>query len=389
MDYTDLSSTDLEDLLVQLFGLHTGSLAMLIELLPVLEERESWHQDGCPTFDEWVAMRFGVPLGQAHQWLEVARRLTGLPALRAAFRDGLLSYEQVSHLVWLATPDDEQTWVREAPELSPTALQRLARRARRITREQELEDHRTRRLRLWWDEQRRRLHLSGDLPADQGAVLETTLARLTEKMPPDPETGEFEPIDARRADALLELAGTRLASESDAERATVVVHVDADRLAGREGTALVDDRVAIGDDTLRRLTCDARIEWLAEDEHGTALGIGRASRNVPAFLMRRLRKRDGRCRFPGCERRWGVQAHHIEHWADGGRTDEGNLLLLCRHHHRVMHRPGWQLLGPADRARFIRPDGRVQTAGPRAVGDSLRRRFPWLWPEPPPAMDTG
>jgi len=37
-------------------------------------------------------------------------------------------------------------------------------------------------------------------------------------------------------------------------------------------------------------------------------------------------------------------AHHIKHWAQGGRTDLSNLLLLCHRHHWMVHEGGWQLV---------------------------------------------
>jgi hypothetical protein len=30
----------------------------------------------------------------------------------------------------------------------------------------------------------------------------------------------------------------------------------------------------------------------------------------------------------------------VVHWADGGPTAASNLVLLCRRHHRMVHRPG-------------------------------------------------
>ena len=30
-------------------------------------------------------------------------------------------------------------------------------------------------------------------------------------------------------------------------------------------------------------------------------------------------------------------AHHIQHWADGGKTDLANLRLLCARHHTAAH----------------------------------------------------
>jgi hypothetical protein len=65
---------------------------------------------------------------------------------------------------------------------------------------------------------------------------------------------------------------------------------------------------------------------------------------------------DGGCAFPGCPRppAWCI-AHHIQHWADGGRTDLDNLVLLCDHHHRVVHHHGWDITMAADRRPDFRP----------------------------------
>ncbi|MDQ6650020.1 MAG: HNH endonuclease, partial [Actinomycetota bacterium] len=43
-----------------------------------------------------------------------------------------------------------------------------------------------------------------------------------------------------------------------------------------------------------------------------------------------------------------TDAHHREHWADGGATSLANLVLLCRRHHRLLHEGGWSLAGDAN-----------------------------------------
>ena len=71
--------------------------------------------------------------------------------------------------------------------------------------------------------------------------------------------------------------------------------------------------------------------------------------------------RDRCCRFPGCDRPavW-CDIHHVEHWADGGETCLGNLILLCRRHHRLVHRRnGFRLVLVEGLPVFRRPDGSV------------------------------
>jgi len=74
---------------------------------------------------------------------------------------------------------------------------------------------------------------------------------------------------------------------------------------------------------------------------------------------RALAARDDGCRFPGCTHRHWVDAHHIRHWADNGETRLGNLTLLCRVHHRLVHEGGFRLeLRDDGKLLFFRPDGR-------------------------------
>jgi hypothetical protein len=89
------------------------------------------------------------------------------------------------------------------------------------------------------------------------------------------------------------------------------------------------------------------------------LDVGRRTKVVPPSLRRAVIVRDRTCRFPGCDRphTW-CDAHHVVHWADGGPTGLPNLLLLCRPHHRLIHRPGgFRAEMHEGRPVFRRPDG--------------------------------
>ncbi len=73
-----------------------------------------------------------------------------------------------------------------------------------------------------------------------------------------------------------------------------------------------------------------------------ATGLVVMTRTVPPALRRALDHRDRGCRFPGCGLRF-CDAHHVTHWADGGATRLGNLVLLCRRHHRAAHDDGFRV----------------------------------------------
>ena len=93
------------------------------------------------------------------------------------------------------------------------------------------------------------------------------------------------------------------------------------------------------------------------NEDGEPLSIGRRSRSIPPSMQRALRRRDGGCRFPGCTNTRFVDGHHIKHWADGGETSLSNLIVLCRHHHHLVHEGGFSCATSSDGAvYFSNPD---------------------------------
>ena len=164
------------------------------------------------------------------------------------------------------------------------------------------------------------------------------------------------------ADALVELT----CSGGDGESAppTLVVHADAAVLTRehpRKGPWLSETEIGtrLSSEGVRRLDCDARIEWVLEHA-GRTVGMGRRGRTVPGAMLRVLRHRDVTCRFPGCGRKRWLKVHHVAHWASGGSTDLNNLVLLCDAHHRLIHEGGWRIGGRPDREiRFHDPRGRA------------------------------
>jgi hypothetical protein len=156
----------------------------------------------------------------------------------------------------------------------------------------------------------------------------------------------------------------------------VIVHVDLEVLCrDAPGQVRVKDGPALAPETARRLACDSSLIPIIERD-GHALSVGRKTRAVPPGLRRAVEARDGGCRFPGCELRRFLDAHHIIHWAQGGETDKSNLIQLCRHHHRLAHEGQVRVSGDADTVVHFRlRDGtELRSAPPGPPGELDRLR---------------
>ena len=78
--------------------------------------------------------------------------------------------------------------------------------------------------------------------------------------------------------------------------------------------------------------------------NSAVLDVGRTQRLVTTAIWKALVARDQHCRFPNCTRPpLMCHAHHLVHWADGGPTSLHNMILLCGHHHRLIHHQPWAI----------------------------------------------
>jgi hypothetical protein len=310
----------------------------------------------------FVAFRCGITVREARECLRVAEALRGLPATRAAFARGELTLTKVRALTRVATASSEEGLLGLAAALTASQLERALRAFRRIAVEEARETHELEYVDYFFGDDDA-LFLRARLAAEDGTLLvkalEAARERIVERRRDERRTaadGEdasatpapvpLEPPRSPRVDALLELAEASLAGPGECVGldARVVVHVDAAALShdGR-GRCELEDGPVISPETARRLGCDGELVAQVERD-GLPLSAGRKRRTVPPTLRRLLEARDeSTCCFPGCERRRHLQAHHRHHWAHGGETSLDNLVLLCFHHHRLVHEGGYTI----------------------------------------------
>lgn len=269
-----------------------------------------------------------------------------------------------------ATPATEADLVRWASGVSCGAIRRRGDLAAHIDVQETVDADRDRSVSWWFFDDGRRFGLEAELPAAQGMVVVKALERLAESLPVMPGEEEAYHASARRADALVALCSSRIASDPDQDRATVVIHAQAGSL--ETAGAQVEGGPVIQPVTLSRLLCNARVQTVVEDSSGAVLGLGRLSREPSAWMLRQIRHRDQECRFPGCGARRFTQAHHIVWWRDGGRTDLDNLLLICSFHHKLVHEYGWSVKrATAGTVRWFGPDEERYRAGPAPPGAAV------------------
>jgi hypothetical protein len=316
------------------------------ELLAEAERRGVACREGYASTTAWLIALSGEPAGVCRSRMAVAAALKDLPQTRRAFTSGELCESRVKLLADAQAVAPEQ-FARDETALvarvaaapagrAPRVLAEWKRHADPAAAEAEVERlHTLRALHLstgWFG----MVHLNGDLDPEAGGVVLAAIRSLAEPV-------GLDPADTRspaqcRADALAEICRRYLDGGSGGSRRPHLT-ITVPRETLQEGRGVVDTEAGpITVESARRLACDATISPVITGPGGRPATTGPVRRVVHPALRRALEARDQHCTHLGCDMpaRW-CDAHHIQHWADGGKTQLSNLRLLCRRHHRVAH----------------------------------------------------
>ncbi len=336
----------------------------LITKIGEFDAQGGYAREGALSCAHWLSYRVGLGLGPAREKVRVARLLPKFPLIAQAFEAARVSYSKVRAITRVATPENEALLVDMAASAPASVLETLCRRFRGVLEaERETPEEA--------DERRKvvvhhtddgRLRLSVELDADEGArfLAALDLARFDVSA----ETPHAADVPAEtprtRADALMVLVESFLAegarSRTGGTPTEVRLHVTEDELQSGGGFIENVGCVGVSAETSRRLACDAAVVEVACDAAGRVLRTGRRTRSVPTGMRRALEIRDQhRCAFPSCTHTRFLDAHHIEHWVDGGLTELDNLVLLCRRHHTFVHELGYRIERDAQGTKFVAP----------------------------------
>ena len=384
-ELSDVDGDDVRAVLASVVRMRRHLDAVEAHALAVLHDGDVCDRAEGLATSTWLSREAGVSLRAARQRLSVALQLQRwLPEVDSALSAGLISWEH-ARVVAEATNERNADAMADASglfiELAETMV--FAQWRAKVLAYAALMDpdgtHDPN------DESRNQLTLSpsdrfmlvrGELTGDDALLVEAAVAQVADALyrqavRDHPATGGGLAVPDRaplRAAALVELCRRGLAVDLDSSkppRTELTLHAH----PVPEGAAAAGDpaRWWITDDhhhplppaLADRFVCHATVRTLTLDPNGQPLSLSRAQHAPTPNQRRALAARDGGCCFPGCAHpvAW-ADAHHLEHWPKGP-TQLQNLVLLCRHHHRVAHRRGWAVTLTDDGwTLWSSPDGR-------------------------------
>jgi hypothetical protein len=157
---------------------------------------------------------------------------------------------------------------------------------------------------------------------------------------------------------LLKAANCPDSTTTNGYKTEVALTVSIETLQKAKNDTVLD----LGDATLtarelRKILCDAHVLPAVMGGDSKPLDVAVPAYVVPAHIRRGLVLRDKGCAFPGCEKPGSAcDSHHVLHWLGGGLTQLDNLVLLCPHHHRLVHHSDWAITMVNGFPEFIPPE---------------------------------
>lgn len=228
------------------------------------------------------------------------------------------------------------------------------------------------------------------LPSIHAKHVQQLLNAAAREVSDDPGDSQPRTMDQRRADVLVDLLLGRSARPNVSLQ--VVVPVETVLGQGAQpgsipgwGPATAHEVRELCGSSATPTDCVEPDIWarrlLTDASTGALLDIAEKQYRPSKGLDRAVRARDVTCRFPGCRRSAsssasGTDLDHTIPWPKGPTTSS-NLAVLCRHHHRLKHSPGWKAeLEPDGTMTWRTPTGFSVTTEPWQYNDSDPPRAP-------------
>lgn len=447
-DWARLAAKNHKSLIQQLEQVSRATAAIQAAVLASVKAEGTWTADGQRDFYTWLSSHTGSTRRTTQRSIRLSESLhEDLPETRRALADGAISSDHAEIIAQRCAGTEQQKQLLAHPTLGEAALVEQAKlmdatKFTKVAKEWSIKadpkhnDQAARRTRskqeLSLNAHDDGYYLSGFFDHVSGALIDEALrSHMGRKAADDQRT-----YNTRRADALVALVSQSLtfgeqlpsarirphlvvtveysticslidasgpiqpldAAGSEAQWATqwrpgadhvISTSLDYTKLQGiRPGT--LPDGTPLPHRLLARIACESMLTRVVFGPESAVLNVGREQRIFTKPQTRAIIARDRHCQYPGCDvpATFG-EIHHSISWAKHkGNTDVDLGILLCYHHHDVVHereititRTSGRWVFTTRRGHAIRPpqhSPRAPAAAPGRSGSNTR---------PPPRRD--
>jgi len=302
----------------------------LIEILQKLDQKKVFRDLGYSSLFKYCLDELNLSEATAYNFITVSRKATEIPELKEEIIAGHITVTKARKITPVLKKANADLWLQKARTLPQRQLEQAV--AKEVP--QVLTPEKS----TYVTEKRLRLQIGVD---------ESLYNQL------------------KRVQDLLSQKNQKPASLEDALGAMVQVYIEkhdpikkAQRAMKRKDEKLVEKRELKTKSYAKNLSS----RQVLEKSHSKR-------RAVPAGVLHTIKLRDqGQCTYrqngKRCqEKRW-LDVHHIHPVSLGGKNDPGNLVTLCKMHHRLLHQDGEQkvcaakyqntlFLAPSKSSRFL------------------------------------
>jgi hypothetical protein len=351
-----LSRPGLEFLVAELSSLESTVAARRLDALSAIDRLD----DGGLDSSAVARTKAKASARKAKQSSKTAKKLASMPKTRKKLADGAISEEHADAAADAAATVGDAAKADDAlsGDADKQPADMFAKRAREWAASNRPDDgderarqRRNRHLRSFTSKDDGSFGMAGTTDLDEGKELWDLIEQEADKLYRD-DGGRGTNVSAsrtsaqRRWDALVGLV-QRGAGRTPGSGATKAPHpkyqgliqIPLDRfLHGPTADARAElvGSGPIPDSVLNRMMCDMALAPMIVDRHGVPLWMGRDVRTATAAQWRVLIVRDRGCVVCGADPS-RCEAHHLVFWEHHGNTDITNLVLLCSHHHHLLH----------------------------------------------------
>jgi hypothetical protein len=290
--------------------------AIEADLLVEAEDTGLYRRLGYPTMHVYMEQELHYGRLAANERLRVARALSELPNIAAAFRAGELPFSVVREVTRPATEDNEDAWLAEIRGKTAAQVQQLVKGRR-----------------------------EGDLPEDPpdpSLIKERIMVEVSAetyalwrqaRIAIDEERGEHVSDDELVQTMCRRALDPVVATPDRPMKPAFQIAVTTCRQCKRGMQVGPGVEIELSPAVLARAQCDADEVGDLEDDTPA-----RVKPTIPYPTRRKVFVRDRfACTYPGCTSRRHLEAHHLERRADGGDHQMSNISVLCSFHHQGLH----------------------------------------------------